>query len=430
MNTPSFLTRVLLCAALLFLDGAAEVGAAPPLEPLPPPLYSFDANSPSVLDGTVLASDVLIPGPDHPVVVIPGPLLGLVFPQDDLDGLSGPHPALEQTDTFLLLFSVDAGSVGLVPPDPFLFDAEVPYNAFDQAQRGHAGGDQYIGTTPFTLSGPLRRGSSLNNCLSRNNFDEGGTDFVADPPTHAGDYVDPSLPEDDVDGMQQPSPRARGSVGVYFSATGASPSVYESLPGSSMPSGAHVYFNPDPLGGTITELYASFFELGLMQGDDVDALVIFDRNVDGVYNGNDVVLFSLARNSPTLFADPQVNPETGAAAVFRAQPGAELAVLAQPLDLGLGAIGDDIDALSVLPCAGDPLECIIPAGIRGAFRGDLNCDDLINAFDIDPFVVALTDPVLYEDEYWYCDLRQADINRDGVVNAFDIDPFVELLTGP
>lgn len=60
---------------------------------------------------------------------------------------------------------------------------------------------------------------------------------------------------------------------------------------------------------------------------------------------------------------------------------------------------------------------------------DLNCDGTINAFDIDPFVLALTDPIAYAAAYAGCDVNRADINQDGEVNAFDIDPFVHLLTG-
>jgi hypothetical protein len=64
-----------------------------------------------------------------------------------------------------------------------------------------------------------------------------------------------------------------------------------------------------------------------------------------------------------------------------------------------------------------------------AVPGDLNCDDAVNVFDIDPFVLALTDPVAYPAAFPGCDRLNADINGDGVVNAFDIDPFVSLLTG-
>jgi hypothetical protein len=61
--------------------------------------------------------------------------------------------------------------------------------------------------------------------------------------------------------------------------------------------------------------------------------------------------------------------------------------------------------------------------------GDLNCDGAVNAFDIDPFVLALTDPAGYQAQYSHCDRMLADCNGDGEVNAFDIDPFVLLLTG-
>lgn len=60
--------------------------------------------------------------------------------------------------------------------------------------------------------------------------------------------------------------------------------------------------------------------------------------------------------------------------------------------------------------------------------GDLNCDGLINAFDIDPFVLALTDTAAYATAFPNCYLLNADCNRDGVVNAFDIDPFIVCLT--
>ncbi|MBL8880165.1 MAG: alpha amylase C-terminal domain-containing protein [Phycisphaerales bacterium] len=61
--------------------------------------------------------------------------------------------------------------------------------------------------------------------------------------------------------------------------------------------------------------------------------------------------------------------------------------------------------------------------------GDLNCDGLINNFDIDPFVLALIDPVTYAALFPACDAALADINQDGSVNNFDIDPFVNLLIG-
>ena len=62
--------------------------------------------------------------------------------------------------------------------------------------------------------------------------------------------------------------------------------------------------------------------------------------------------------------------------------------------------------------------------------GDLNCDCALDAFDIEPFIVALFDPGRYDKLYPTCDIDLADINADGAVNAFDIEPFIELLFQP
>ena len=61
--------------------------------------------------------------------------------------------------------------------------------------------------------------------------------------------------------------------------------------------------------------------------------------------------------------------------------------------------------------------------------GDLNCDGLVNAFDIDPFALALADAAAYATAYPDCRRLNADMNDDGAVNAFDIDPFVLALAG-
>ena len=66
-----------------------------------------------------------------------------------------------------------------------------------------------------------------------------------------------------------------------------------------------------------------------------------------------------------------------------------------------------------------------------ALLADANCDGLLNAFDIDPFVVALTQPGVWRATYGgECDLLCiADINGDGLLDAFDIDPFAAELSG-
>jgi hypothetical protein len=79
------------------------------------------------------------------------------------------------------------------------------------------------------------------------------------------------------------------------------------------------------------------------------------------------------------------------------------------------------DASAVTPNA----FTILGAGVLG----DLNCDGAVDAFDIDAFVLALTDAAGYAAKYPDCDRLLADCSGDGKVDAFDIDPFVELLAG-
>ena len=61
--------------------------------------------------------------------------------------------------------------------------------------------------------------------------------------------------------------------------------------------------------------------------------------------------------------------------------------------------------------------------------GDMNCDGNVDFFDIDPFVLAVTDPAAYLATHADCDIMNADLNDDGEVNFFDIDPFVLLIVG-
>jgi parallel beta-helix repeat protein len=66
----------------------------------------------------------------------------------------------------------------------------------------------------------------------------------------------------------------------------------------------------------------------------------------------------------------------------------------------------------------------------GSYRyGDMNCDGLVDLGDVEPFVLALTDPARYAAAYPTCNINLSDLNADGAINAFDIDPFVALLTG-
>lgn len=62
--------------------------------------------------------------------------------------------------------------------------------------------------------------------------------------------------------------------------------------------------------------------------------------------------------------------------------------------------------------------------------GDLNCDGATDFGDINPFVLALSNPGGYATQYPDCEIGNADINRNGSVGFDDINPFVSLLAGP
>ncbi|MFQ5423530.1 MAG: PHB depolymerase family esterase [Phycisphaerae bacterium] len=60
--------------------------------------------------------------------------------------------------------------------------------------------------------------------------------------------------------------------------------------------------------------------------------------------------------------------------------------------------------------------------------GDANCDGVADLLDIQPFVLALTDPTAYAAAFPTC--SQADANGDGQLNGADVAVFVSVLTGP
>jgi hypothetical protein len=83
--------------------------------------------------------------------------------------------------------------------------------------------------------------------------------------------------------------------------------------------------------------------------------------------------------------------------------------------------GDDLQIEGTIEHVCLPRPCLEPA--------DSNCDGSVNGYDIDPFVLALTDSESWLAAY-PCDYMCAnDINCDEAVNGYDIDPFVQRLTG-
>ncbi len=98
----------------------------------------------------------------------------------------------------------------------------------------------------------------------------------------------------------------------------------------------------------------------------------------------------------------------------------------QGLDCNANGI-DDADDIAAgtspdLDGDGTPDECELSLG-------DLNCDGAVNFFDIDGFVLAVTDAEAYATAYPDCSYLLADCSADGSVTFFDIDAFVTLITG-
>ncbi len=60
--------------------------------------------------------------------------------------------------------------------------------------------------------------------------------------------------------------------------------------------------------------------------------------------------------------------------------------------------------------------------------GDLDCSGSVSVADINPFVLALTDPKAYQQQFPECDLLRGDTTGDGQLSVADINGFVQLVT--
>ncbi|MFH1745478.1 MAG: YncE family protein [Planctomycetota bacterium] len=67
--------------------------------------------------------------------------------------------------------------------------------------------------------------------------------------------------------------------------------------------------------------------------------------------------------------------------------------------------------------------------VRLAGLGDMNCDGIVNSYDIDGFICALSPTCDYEGTWGHCARRLADCNGDGIANSYDIDRFIEIVGG-
>lgn len=59
--------------------------------------------------------------------------------------------------------------------------------------------------------------------------------------------------------------------------------------------------------------------------------------------------------------------------------------------------------------------------------GDMNCDGITNALDIDGMIRAILDPATWQLQHPGCNILNGDFNLDGVVNTLDLNPFIQAL---
>ena len=149
--------------------------------------------------------------------------------------------------------------------------------------------------------------------------------------------------------------------------------------------------------------------------------------MDAMFNPPDLVVFSLTYASPSLHIIPGASSQGAGADLFVAGPGQPPVLFVAAYQLGLGYPTDNVDALDLVLC-GNAFACALDYAIQ-ARKGDLNCDGLVNFGDINPFVLALSNPVQYEMVFSGCFIENGDINLDSITGFGDINPFVALLSG-
>lgn len=96
-----------------------------------------------------------------------------------------------------------------------------------------------------------------------------------------------------------------------------------------------------------------------------------------------------------------------------------------PLAFPLHTAIDINDAGQIIATGGDFVTLSVALWPRRP--GDLNCDTVIDFFDVDGFLLALFDRDAYAAAFPACALRNADANGDAAVDFGDIDAFVALL---
>jgi hypothetical protein len=359
--------------------------------------YGVENGGPSGLSGsTVYTSDGEAGGGDG---------MSLTSPSDELDDFS----AATDPDDMLLCVSVDPASVGVGggPRIPI-------FNVFDQAQKHQVPGDTFYTTEAFNrntgiLPPPASMGR-FNNALSLNQSPEyfGGLDYDLLPRASPEVSVPLGTRADNIDGRDLARPDGTAPP-LYFTVSSDSPSLDQLPNGPAGPSGANIFFDPNIRVRGNERLFVSFVTLGLVSGDDITGLSIWDDNRDGIFNGTDRVLFTLRRGSPTL-----ERLQRSAADILTVRTNGTLQVFAFAQQIGLRQ-GDAVDSIRAVRLLNGSAEFTINHDVRQVCAVDLNQDGVVNVSD---FLLYLS---LYA-----AGSSRADTNGDGLISVQDYLLFLNL----
>ncbi len=363
------------------------------------PFFSVANGGPSGLQGDTIFESVTS---GVPMPIGGGAGMGLGLPGDDIIGLApvlvdtlrGPGRA---TGDFVICFSVDPFALGV---SRFRITRQ---SLFRQAQNNQQAGDAYLSTEAFrrgvgVLPPPFSMGLD-NNALAVNQSPQYPNDFALAPLADPGQMLPPDTMLDDIDATLNAT--LLTPPAVFFTLSADSPS-HEFLPGPD--SGATVFIDQNiQLGGDET-VFATPDELGLDLLDQIDGLIVFDDNLNSVFDGTDAVYFSLAPGSPTLMT---LGLQPGDMLAFE---NGTLVLFAPGLVFGL-ALDDNMNALDFVPLLNDSAEDTINDMV--SCPADFNEDTEIDTLDVQAFLNAWIDQDI-----------SADFNSDGTVNTLDVLEFL------
>jgi hypothetical protein len=274
-----------------------------------------------------------------PVVAWPGSGMGCGLAGDDIVAIS----ARKTATAFVACSSVDPTSVGVFQgPPPIGLPG---YSVWDQSGKRQHAGDLWFMSKAFDRATGIIPGASLpveQMYLAVNQASAWAGYFGLLPAGGPEVMFPPGTPMDDIDGVV-PEP---GVPKIYFCLRATSPSLLGLV--GPPPSGADIIFDPSPLDAGTEGVFAKATALGLVVGDQIDGLIVYDDQDDGVFDDVDTVIFSLGRGSPSL-----ITLGATAADMLVVNHGSEATVqiFATADNWGLGP-GDNIDDLDAVPLQG------------------------------------------------------------------------------